>query len=329
MRNDAYRGRRVLIAGGLGFIGSNIAHRLVGAGATVTIVDSLAPLYGGNRANLDGIEDRVTVHVADARDTALMGRLVRESDLVFNLAAQVSYIDSATIPFEDLDLNCRLPLALLELCREHNPSARVVFASSRLVLGRITRQPVTEDHPTEPLSLYGAHKLAAEKYHRLYAERYGLRTVVLRVTNPYGERQQIKHSKYSLPGWFMRQAYEGKAITIYGDGGQLRDYVYATDLADAFCAVGDSDIPPGSILNCGFGKSTPFREMVETIVRVVGRGHIAYVPWPKDYERVETGDVEFDTSRLNELTGWTPAVSLAEGIERMWRYFEPRMERYL
>ncbi len=325
----AYRGQRVLITGGLGFIGSNIAHRLVPYGVKVILVDALLPLYGGNRANVAEIQDRLTIHVGDYRDVSLMKPLIREVDLIIHLAAQVSYIDSSSIPFDDLDLNCRGTLQLLEWCRELNPNVRVLFASSRLVLGKIVTQPVREDHPTEPLSLYGVHKLAAEKYHRLYASVYGIKTAVLRITNPYGERQQLKHSRYSLPGWFMRLALEGKPIRIFGDGRQLRDYVYATDLADAFLAAGLAASSPCELFNCGSGRSVPFREMAETIVRVLKKGTIEYVPWPADYERVETGDISLDISKLNRMTGWSPTVLLEEGVERMCRYFATRLPLYL
>ncbi len=328
-RFEGYSGRRVLITGGLGFIGSNIAQRLVPYGAKVTIVDSLAPIYGGNPANVEEIRDRISICIGDFRDESLMRPLVRNSDVIFHLAAQVSYIDSSQIPLEDLDINCRGTLQLLELCHLQNPEARVVFASSRLVLGKLVSQPVREDHPTEPLSLYGVHKLAAEKYHRLYANVYGMKTAALRITNPYGERQQLKHSKYSLPGWFMRLVIEGRPIRIFGDGNQLRDYIYASDLAEAFMAIALSDFPPGEIFNCGFGQSVPFREMAETVVQVLGKGNIEYVPWPVDYERVETGDIQFDVSKLHRMTGWSPSVSLKEGIERMYRYFALRLPLYV
>jgi len=329
MNLGTYDNSRVLITGGLGFIGSNIAHKLVPLGARVTIVDSLAPLYGGHLANVAEIRDSITVHVGDCRDEALMRPLVREANVIFHLAAQVSYIDSANMPLDDLDINCRATLQLLELCRRERPDARVVFASSRLVLGKLLQHPVHEEHPTAPLSLYGIHKLAGEHYHRMYASLHGLRTAVVRLSNPYGERQQLKHSKYSLPGWFMRLAFEGKPITIFGDGQQLRDYIYATDVADAFLAVGRADIALGELFHCGFGQAVPFRQMAEAIVRVLKRGSIQFVPWPPNYERVETGDLSFDVSKLCRQTGWKPLISLEEGIERMWRYFEPRLSQYL
>ena len=319
---ESYNGKRVLITGGLGFIGSNIAHQLVPLGARVTIVDSLAPLYGGNFANIEEIQ-------SDYRDLSLMTPLLRKADLLFHMAAQVSYIDSAKIPLDDLDINCKGTLQMLEICRQHNPEVKVVFASSRLVLGKVLTQPVREDHPAEPLSLYGVHKLACEEYFRFYARTYGLKTVVLRITNPYGERQQLKHSKYSLPGWFMRLAMEGKPITIFGDGGQLRDYVYGTDIAEAFVTVGATEVPSGEIFNCGYGRSVPFREMVETIVEVLGRGEVTYLPWPADYERSETGDVNFDVSKLRRAIGWIPKISLKEGVKQMYEYYLPRWERYI
>jgi nucleoside-diphosphate-sugar epimerase len=325
---DEYRGKRVLITGGLGFIGSNIAHKLVAHGARVTIIDSLAPLYGGNKINVHEIRNDIAIRIGDFSDETLMRPLIPEVNVIFHLAAQVSYIDSSRIPLEDLEINCRGTLQLLELCRQYNRDVKVIFASSRLVLGKIVNQPVREDHPTEPLSLYGVHKLAAEKYHRLYASTHGIKTAVLRITNPYGERQQLKHSKYSLPGWFMRLAIEGKPIKIFGDGNQMRDYIYATDIADAFLSVGAAPVAAGDIFNCGFGRSVPFRAMAETIVRVLGKGSIEYVPWPENYEQVETGDVHFDTGKLTRCTGWKPSISLEQGIERMYSYFEPRLSHY-
>jgi UDP-glucose 4-epimerase len=327
--SEDYRGKRVLITGGLGFIGSNIAHKLVRRGARVTIIDSLAPLYGGNLTNVKEIRDDLVLHIGDIRNESLVRPLVTGADIIFHLAAQVSYIDSSRIPLDDLDVNARGTLQLLELCHQNNRDARVVFASSRLVLGKIVEQPVREDHPTEPLSLYGVHKLAAEKYHRLYASLYGMKTAVLRITNPYGERQQLKHSKYSMPGWFMRLAVEGIPIKIFGDGNQLRDYIYATDIAEAFLSVGLAPLAGGEIFNCGFGQSVPFRTMAETVVRVLKKGSIEYVPWPENYEQVETGDVHFDTGKLNGATGWRPSVSLEQGIERMYAYYDSRWSHYV
>ncbi len=324
-----FEGKRILVTGGLGFLGSNIIHKLAKAGAALTVVDSLDPRYGGNLFNVAGLEDTIRIVKGDIRDGALMEQLVTGQAYIFNLAAQASYIDSNRIPFEDLDVNCRGPLVVLEACRKKNRDAKVVFASSRMVLGRIIQNPVSEDHPTRPLSLYGIHKLTAEKYHLMYSKNHGIRTVVLRLTNPYGERQQVKHDKYCLPGWFMRCAMEDREIPIFGDGKQLRDYVYVTDAADAFLLAAASDETDGEVFNCGAGESHEFREMVEAVVQAVGRGKVVHAPWPEDYENIETGDFRVDVTKLRATTGWRPRVEFREGISRMVEYYKRHLKEYL
>ena len=325
---EDYNSKKVLITGGLGFIGSNIANELVKLRAHVTIVDSLHPRYGGNWFNINSIQDKVAVVIGDIRDEKLMDEMVRGMDVIFNLAAQVSYIDSSSIPFEDLDVNGKGQLVLLEACRKNNRNACVVFSSSRLVLGKIIENPVTEMHPTNPLSLYGVHKLAAEKYHLMYFKDYGIPTVVLRLANPYGERQQMKHSKYSLPGWFMRLAMEGREISIFGDGTMLRDYVHVSDLVDAFLRAGVTEEAYGEVFNCGFGRSYQFKDMVTAVVDTVAKGTIRYVPWPDKYEHIETGDFRTDISKLSTITGWQPVVPLEEGVKRMFEYYTAHRADY-
>jgi UDP-glucose 4-epimerase len=324
-----YAGKRVLITGGLGFLGSNVAHKLVPLGADVTVLDTLDPRYGGNRYNIEPHADRVRVVIGDVRDQALVEPLIERADVIFHFAAQVSYIDSLTIPFEDLDVDCRGQLVLLEACRKLNRRAKIVFSSSRMVLGRIIEDPMTEHHPTNPLSLYGTHKLTAEKYHQIYAKEFGIRSAIIRITNPYGHRQQIKHSKYSVPGWFMRLAMERKPISIFGDGKQLRDYIYVDDLVEAAVRLPLFDSTDGQIFNCGSGDSTEFREMVEAVVEAVGTGSVAYVPWPKDYEKIETGDFRTDISKLSQAIGWRPQVTLREGMRRMVAYYRAHFDHYV
>jgi len=323
-----YAGRAVLVTGGLGMIGSNLTHALVAAGARVTILDALLPLYGGNRFNLHGIEDRVAVEVGDLRDAPLVERLVRDQDVIFNLAAQVSYLDSMQDPLLDLDINCRGQLILLEACRRENPHARVVFTGSRLEYGPALTTPVAESHPIEPLMIYGIHKFAGERYHLLYHREHGLRTTTLRLTNPYGVRQQMKHGRYGLVNWFVRQAMEGRTITIFGDGRQRRDYVYVADIVDALLRVALTDDTVGGVYNLGSGTGTAFREMVEAILEVVGRGALAHVPWPPDYPHVDTADFVADVKALTAATGWRPAVGLREGIALTHRYYEAHRRWY-
>ena len=324
-----YRGKKILITGGLGFIGSNIIHELVSLGARVTILDNLAPLYGGNKFNIYDIKDKVTVIIGDIRDTNLIDKSVINMDIIFDFADQVSHIDSGNIPLEDLEINCKGHLNILEASRKFNPSVKILFSSSRLALGKIIENPVTENHPTNPLSIYGIHKLTAEKYFLLYHKNLGMKTTVFRITNPYGPRQQIKHSKYSIPGWFMRQAMENKAIKIFGDGKQLRDYIYISDLVQAFLLAGISDNTNGQIYNCGSGKSIEFQEMVKLIVNIVKTGTMKYVSWPKDYEKEETGDFETDISKLQAAIGWVPEISMEKGLIQMYEYYKANFDKYI
>lgn len=325
---EKHKNKNILIIGGLGFLGSNLAHKLVECGANVSILDALLPLYGGNIFNISGIENKVQVIIGDIRDFRLIEKIIEGKDIIFNLAAQVSYIDSINIPFEDLDINCKGHLIVLDACRHKNPDAKIIFSSSRMALGKLLYSPVTEDHPTEPLSIYGIHKLAGEKYYQAYHKTYGLKTVILRITNPYGIRQQMKHSKYSLIGWFLRQAMEGKTIQIFGDGKQLRDYIYVDDLVEAFLKAAVSDKTIGQIYNVGLGRSCQFSEMVKTILRIVGKGKLEFVPWPKNYEKIETGSFEMSIEKAKKDFNWTPQIELEEGIRRTHEYYKKFKQFY-
>lgn len=325
--NDFFKDKKILITGGLGFIGSNIAHALVEQGAQVTVVDALLPLYGGNEFNVADIKDKVAVIIGDIRDEALMAKLVAGKDIIYNLAAQVSYIDSQQQPFLDLDINGKGHLTLLEAVRQHAPQALVVFSSSRMVYGRILTIPVREDHPTEPLSLYGIHKLLGEKYYQYFSNTFGIRTISIRIPNPYGPRQQMKHNKYSIVGWFVRQAMEGKTITIFGDGTQERDYLYIDDIVAAFLQLtvkGES----GQVYNIGTHERVRFVDMVDAVVAEVGAGQKEHVAWPKNYEKNETGNYIADTTKIFERTGWQPQVDLVTGVKQMVAYYKKYREHY-
>jgi UDP-glucose 4-epimerase len=325
---ESYRGKKVLITGGLGFLGSNLAHDLVKLGADVVILDALLPLYGGNEYNVKDIRDKLSVEIGDVRDKATVDRLIKGCDFVFHLAAQVSYIDSISDPWLDMDLNCAGLLNVLEACREYAPEAKIIFASSRMVLGKLEYNPVDTKHPTQPLSLYGTHKLTCEKYCAVYHRTYGLPTVVLRISNPYGPRQQMKHSKYCILGWFMRQAMEGKEITIFGEGKQIRDYVYVSDLVGLFLRAGVSEQAVGGVFNAGSGVGSQFIDAVETVVKIVGKGKIKHVPWPADYENIETGGFVADMSQEKKILEWDQGVELTDGLQRMFDYYDSRSEHY-
>lgn len=309
-------------------IGSTTARYALEAGAAVTVVDAMLPEYGGNLFNLDGIGERVRFVEGDIRDMALMKDLVSEHEVIFNFAAQVSYVDSNIDPFYDLDINCRGHLTVLEACRIANPKARLIFSSSRFVYGTVEYNPVDEKHPYNCLSIYGVHKLNAEKYYHFYHQAHGLSAMVFRIANPYGPRQQMKHSKYGILNWFVRLALEGKPLTIYGDGEQKRDYVYVEDLAHAMVAGAAADHVPFEILNLGTGTGVAFREMAETVAGIVGGTEVQYVEWPKDRYFVETGDYISDISKIRRVLGWEPSFGLREGITRTVDFYKRHGDRY-
>ncbi|MBI1833767.1 MAG: SDR family NAD(P)-dependent oxidoreductase [Candidatus Andersenbacteria bacterium] len=325
--NSTVANKNILITGGAGFIGSTLAHALVSQGATVTVVDAMLPLYGGNKFNLHGIEDNVEFVEGDIRDAQLMDTLVAGKDIIYNMAAQVSYIDSKDEPFLDLDINGKGHLTVLEAVRKYAPGAKVLFSSSRLAYGKIRTTPVREDHPTEPLSMYGIHKLLGEKYYKYYAETFGIHTISVRIPNPYGPRQQMKHSKYSIVGWFVRQAMEGNTIQIFGDGSQERDYLYIDDIVDAFLQLTEKG-KSGEVYNIGTHERVRFVDMVDAVVAEVGSGTKKHTPWPKNYEKNETGNYIADTSKIEAITGWQAAVPLKDGVKRMVEYYRKNKQHY-
>lgn len=323
-----FRDARVLITGGAGMLGSTLAHLLVAHGAEVTVVDALLPLYGGNRYNLKDIWDKLVFVKGDIRDPDRVKEWVDGADYVFSLAAQVSYVDSNHHPLLDLDINCRGHLNLLLALSQINRRAKVVFTSSRFVYGSIEYNPVDEGHPFNCLSIYGIHKLAGEKYYRFYHDAHGLDTVSLRLTNPYGPRQQMRHSKYGIVNWFIRLALEGKPLTVFGEGLQKRDYIYVEDAARGILSAALSSQTTGQVYNLGSGMGTPFIEMVRLVAQAVPGTEIQHLPWPKDRYFVETGDFVADISRLQTATGWAPTTSLREGIEKTVAFYREHRRHY-
>ncbi len=318
----------MLITGGAGMIGSTIAHQAVALGARVSILDAMLPLYGGNLFNLHGILEQVQFIQGDIRDLDLMLRVVPGYDYIFSLAGQVSYVDSNIEPLLDLDINCKGHLQVLEACRMKNPRAKLLFASSRFVYGRIEYNPVDENHPFNCLSIYGIHKLAGEKYYRFYEEAYGLPTVSVRIANPYGPRQQMKHSKYGIVNWFIRLALQGQPLTVFGEGLQRRDYIFNEDLAAGCIALMLSPGTEGQVYNLGTGTGVNFIEMARLVAATVPGTEVRRVEWPKDRYFVETGDYLSDITRISAVSGWQPRVTLKEGIERTVAYYRQYQQEY-
>lgn len=321
--------QNILITGGLGFLGSNLAHRLINMGANITILDNLDPRFGGNLYNVKEVLNKLCFIRGDVRDFKLMEEILRKINVIFHFAAQVSYIDSLSYSLEDLDLNVKSMLYLLEIIRKINPEIKVIFSSSRMVLGKINNVVFTEEEIANPLSLYGIHKLTSEKYLTLYEKEFGIKSIIFRITNPYGPRQQIKHSKYSLVGWFIRLAMENKVIKVFGEGKQIRDYIFIDDIVDGIIKAYQTSNCYGHIFNIGSGKGTRFIDMVKTVIEVVNGGKLEFVPWPKNYERIETGDSVADISKLKNYTDFKPMYDLVKGVTTTYDYYKKNFSKYL
>lgn len=326
--HDSLRGRRVLITGGLGFLGSTLARELVAAGAKVVLVDSLVPEYGGNRRNISGFEDAVTVNVSDVRDQHSLRELVRGQDMLFNLAGQTSHLDSMTDPYTDLEINCRAQLSILEACRHENPEIRIVFASTRQIYGRPGHLPVTESHPIAPVDVNGINKTAGEWYHLLYGEVYGLHVAVLRMTNTYGPRMRVKDARQTFLGYWLRLAIEEQPIQVFGDGAQKRDFNFADDAAHAFLLAALLDEARGGVYNLGSEEVVDLLSLAELLVELNAGGEVEVVPFPADRKAIDIGDFYADFSKIRTELGWTPRVSLREGLERTLDYYRANGPAY-
>jgi UDP-glucose 4-epimerase len=323
-----YYGLKVAVTGGLGFIGSNLARRLVDLGADVLLIDVLAPEYGGNLHNVEGIRERVRINVVDVRSEWSMRYLVRGQDLVFNLAGQVSHIDSMTDPRTDLEINCRAQLTLLEACRHENPGVKVVYASTRQIYGRPSYLPVDEEHLVRPTDVNGVNKAAGEQYHLLYNDVYGVRASALRLTNTYGPRMLMAHARQGFLPWFVRRALDGQEIRLYGDGTQRRDLTYVDDAVDAFLRAGAMEAADGEAFNLGGIRPYSLREIADAIVRLVGRGSVALVPFPQEKKAIDVGSVYSSYRKIERALGWRPRVDLEAGLERMIAYYRIHRGHY-
>ena len=317
---EFYRGRRVLITGGVGFIGSNLALRLVELGADVVLLDSMLPAYGASLRNIEPILDRARVNFSDVRDSYSLRYCVQGPDLIFSLAGQVSHTESMRDPMTDLEINCKSQLSLLECCRRHNPGAKLVFASTRQLYGRPSYLPVDEKHALAPVDVNGINNLAAEMYYTLYHQVYGIQTVSLRLTNTYGPRMDLASDKKGFVGIFLRKALAGEKIQIYGTGEQLRDFNYVDDVVGALLLAGENDAVHGEVFNLGHSKPRSLLEFVEIL-----RRHLVFefelTPFPEEVRRIDVGDYYGDFRKFHEATGWRPEVDLESGIEKSIAYF--------
>ena len=325
---DQFKGKRVLITGGLGFIGSNLARRLVDLGAEVLIVDSLIPDYGGNLFNVADIEDRVRINIADVRDRSSMDYLVQGQDYLFNLAGQVSHLDSMRDPFTDLEINCRSQLSILESCRYNNPKVKVIFASTRQIYGAPDYLPVDERHLVHPIDVNGINKMAGEWYHIVYNDVYGVQATSLRLTNTYGPRMRVRDARQTFLGIWFRLALEGKELLIYGDGRQVRDFNYVDDVVDALLRAAVDEQANGQVYNLGGDEPINLLHLAQLVVKLAGRGSYRLVPWPESRKSIDIGDYYGDYRKILSKLGWRPRIPLEEGLRRTLAYYEEHGSHY-
>jgi nucleoside-diphosphate-sugar epimerase len=315
-----FRDRKILVLGGMGFVGSNLAIRLVSLGAKVTIVDSMLPQYGGNLHNIQPIRENCRINFSDIRDSHSLDYLVRDIDVIYSVAGQTSHLESMSDPMTDLDINCRSQLSILESCRKNNPSVKILYASTRQIYGRPQYLPVDEQHPAVPVDVNGINKLAAENYYTLYSEVYDMQCASLRLTNTYGPRQHLSGNKQGFAGIFIRRAISGETIRIFGDGMQIRDFNYIDDVVDAFLMATDNPNVYGKVYNLASDERFSLLDFVR-ILQQYCQFDYELVPFPPEHKKIDIGDYYGDFSLFHKETGWAPKIQLDEGLKRTVEYF--------
>jgi dTDP-glucose 4,6-dehydratase/UDP-glucose 4-epimerase len=324
-----FSGAHVLITGGLGFIGSHLARRLVSLGARVTLVDSLIPEYGGNLFNIHDIADRARINISDVRDAHSMQYLVQGQDYLFNLAGQTSHLDSMSDPITDLEINAAAQLSILEACRQHNPRIKIVFASTRQLYGKPQYLPVDELHPIQPVDINGVNKLAGEWYHLLYNSVHGVRACALRLTNTYGPAMRIKDARQTFLGIWIRQLLDGKPIQVFGDGTQLRDFNYVDDVVDALLIAATHDDAIGHVFNLGSREVINLRDLAHMLTLMQEGARFELVAFPRERKAIDIGDYYSDFGKIERTLGWSPRVDLREGLRRTVDYFREHEAAYV
>ncbi len=323
-----FAGKKALITGGLGFIGSNLARALVRLGAEVTIVDSLIPEYGGNPRNLIGLERKVRINLSDVRDRHSLPHFIHGKDFVFNLAGQTSHMDSMREPQTDLEINARAQLSILEACRTFNPDVRIVFASTRQIYGKPDYLPVDEKHPLRPVDVNGINKLAGESYHILYHQVYGLKSTVLRLTNTIGPRMRVKDARQTFVGVWIKSLVNGEPFEVWG-GEQLRDFTYVDDAVDAFLLAAAHPQALGEVFNVGGTPPISLEDLAKELVKVNGGGKFAIRTFPADRKKIDIGDFYADYRLITAKIGWRPRSSLSEALQKTLAYYRKELPHYL
>jgi UDP-glucose 4-epimerase len=324
----AFKGKKVLVTGGLGFIGSNLSAQLVRLGSHVTIVDNMIPRLGGNLFNVEEIAEKVQINFSDVRDSHSMDYLVKGQELIFHLAGQVNHVDSIRDPIQDLDINCRGTLVLLESCRKYNREVRIIFSGTRGEYGSSVTLPVGENHPTNPKGIYAVTNLSAEKMVLVYDDVHKIPGVCLRITNTYGPRHQMAHDEYGVLNWFIRKAIDRDVVPVFGDGRILRDFLYVDDLVDCFLQVATCDQAHGEVFNVGSGIPISFIDLAKKIVKIAGSGKVSFTEFTQERKEVEPGDYYTDISKIKRLVGWEPRTGLEEGLRRTIGFYRKYKKEY-
>lgn len=325
---EALAGKRVLVTGGLGFIGSNLAIRLVECGAKVTLLDAIVPGHGGNVFNINPIEGDVTVNFSDVRDEHSLNYIVRDKDYIFHLAGQNDHILSLTDPYADIDINIKGSVSLLEACRKHNPEVRLVYTGTRGEYGSVAKLPASEDTPINPKGLYELSSLTAQRVFKIYNDSHGIRSVTLRLTNIYGERAQMHHDRFGVANWFVRLALDEQTIPVFGDGSILRDFVYVGDCVEAILSSACAEEAYGEVLNVGDDHPSTFLELAKTVVDEAGSGAWELTPFSAERAAVEPGDFYSDISKIRRIVGWSPSTSLPDGLRHTIDFYRRYREHY-
>jgi len=325
---ERYAGRNALITGGCGFIGSNLAIALVELGAHVTVADAMIPDYGGNLFNLEPVKKRVFVNYCDIRDPNAMNWLVRDKDFVFHLAGQVCHLTSLQDPFPDIDMNIKGTAVVMEAVRRRNPRARVIYTGTRGQYGPSVKLPVSEDAPTNPKGIYEISNLTAEKIIQVYNDTHGIRSVMLRITNTYGARAQMRHSRFGVANWFVRLAIDNETIRIFGDGKILRDFLYVDDCVEAILISGAHENAAGEIFNVGVDSPTTFLELAKALIEVAGTGRWEFAPFTPERQAQEPGDFYSDITKIRTRLGWAPRTPIREGLRRTVDYYRKNKHFY-
>ena len=324
-----FKNLNVLITGGLGFIGSNLAENLVKYGSYVTCVDSLIPEYGGNIYNVSEIKSKIDINIADIRDQFSMNHIVKDKDIIFNLAGQTSHLDSMEDPLTDLDINCRSQITILEACKNYNPNVKIVFASTRQIYGKPIYLPVDENHPIQPIDVNGINKFAGESYHILYHNVYGINSTVLRLTNTFGQKMRIKDSKQTFLGIWLRNVLENKPICIYGDGSQLRDLNYIDDVVNALLMVAIYSKSNGKVYNLGSKEIISLNDLAEKLTQANGSGVIDKKQFPKKLKKIDIGNYYSNFDKITKEINWKPKFSINEGLLNTLNYYRSNLLKYI